>query len=272
MTRSALFRVFATWVVCSGLLLGACGSHSQPAEKTSVAPTAVVTPTPSTSTTVAGTTASNSALFGGQPIQDPALRAPVLPDHSPRTSVPVVVVSIKAPLTPKPIAFPQQQTAAVPPALAAQVSLYAANLRYPLYILGPRGMTGSGTEGEDGSFRITLAKGAEQLRVFSDGACVGCSVDAAASLFPSAAKAAASYGTPHVVTMQQLGVAVSHPDPQTALFAYKVVGAMIVNGIALYPAFDGVPFLEVEVLTSSADQQLIPWILDSALRVRKLGQ
>lgn len=207
--------------------------------------------------------------WGGVPIYDAGLAPQSLPSQSPRAAVPVVVVPVKAPFTPKPIAFPQRLTATVPPDLAARVALYAANVGYPLYFLGPHGMTGSGTEGQDGSFAITLGKGAEKLGVFSEGACVGCSVDAAAGLFPAAQREAANYGVRHVITLQDLGAAANYPDAQTALYAYEVAGGERVDGIALYPAFNSVPLLEVSVLTIPADRDLVPWILQSALRVRQ---
>lgn len=209
------------------------------------------------------------APMGGVPIYDPWLRPQSLPSRSPRSRVPVVVVPVKAPFTPKPVAFPHELSATVPGDLATRVALYAANVGYPLYVLGPRGMTGSGTEGQDGSFAIKLVKGAEKLAVSSEGGCVGCSVDAAAGLFPAAAKLAPNYGTHHVLTMQDMGAAVTYPDAQTALYAYKVAGGERVNGIALYTASGGISFLALTVLTTAADRDLVPWILESAVRVRQ---
>lgn len=186
--------------------------------------------------------------------------------------VPVVAVPTTAyvgpPAAPS-VYHPKSVVVWAPESAAHALAAYAVTfgLGDVVYFVGPRAMTGSAQIAADGSFAVTLHSQGVRVRIFSEPACVGCAVEAAAPYFAQARRDAAPYGGYGGATIAQLPVSVRDLSQGLLVYGYRSVARRAVYGLVHYgqQGGSGGRFFSVMVEVQPDRAQMAGYILSGAL-------
>lgn len=191
------------------------------------------------------------------------------------SALPTVVVSATYPtetVPPEPASVPTTAWEHIPPTVAAQLGAYLVPLNSGIWItlIGPRGMHGTATLGDDGSTGLTLTNGHTRLQFSLEGTHV-LAAELERTLFPAAGQVdnqmiAGSWTPASLLHPATIAYRQNH---HLALFAYHNSKGQQVYGFGYYNGQRDLPGLAAEGVivsyeASGPDARLAPWVVYAA--------